>query len=74
MQDLRISLVQGETRWHDAAGNRHYYGALLAPLAGVTDVAVLPETFTSGFSNDVLEDVEGWMVRRSLGFLSRRRL
>ncbi|ALQ95965.1 amidohydrolase [Xylella fastidiosa] len=59
MQDLRISLVQGETRWHDAAGNRHYYGALLAPLAGVTDVAVLPETFTSGFSNDVLEDVEG---------------
>ena len=27
MQDLRISLVQGETRWHDPAGNRDYYGA-----------------------------------------------
>ncbi|HHW4683420.1 MAG TPA: amidohydrolase, partial [Xylella sp.] len=48
MQDLRITLVQGNTRWHDPAGNRRYYGALLAPLAGVTDVVVLPETFTSG--------------------------
>ena len=27
MQDLRISLVQGDTRWHDPAGNRDYYGA-----------------------------------------------
>jgi hypothetical protein len=34
MNDLRISLVQGDTRWHDPAGNRAYYGALLAPLAG----------------------------------------
>ncbi|AXI83190.1 amidohydrolase [Xylella taiwanensis] len=59
MQDLRITLVQGNTRWHDPVGNRRYYGALLAPLAGVTDVAVLPETFTSGFSNDAIEGVEG---------------
>ncbi|HDS1162836.1 TPA: amidohydrolase, partial [Stenotrophomonas maltophilia] len=52
MQDLRISLVQGDTRWHDPAGNREYYGALLAPLAGTTDLVILPETFTSGFSNE----------------------
>ena len=30
MQDLRISLIQGETRWHDPAGNRDYYGGLIA--------------------------------------------
>ena len=54
MQDLRISLVQGDTRWHDPAGNRAYYGALLAPLAGTTDLVILPETFTSGFSNDAI--------------------
>ena len=59
MQDLRISLVQGDTRWHDPAGNRDYYGALLAPLAGTTDLVILPETFTSGFSNDAIDKAEG---------------
>ena len=59
MQDLRISLVQGDTRWHDPAGNRAYYGALLAPLAGSTDLVILPETFTSGFSNDAIAQAEG---------------
>ncbi len=57
--DLRISLVQGDTRWHDPAGNRAYYGALLAPLAGKTDLVILPETFTSGFSNDAIDKAEG---------------
>lgn len=59
MQDLRVSIVQGETRWHDPAGNRDYYGRLIAPLAGITDLVVLPETFTSGFSNDAIDRAEG---------------
>lgn len=59
MQDLRVSIVQGETRWHDPAGNRAYYGGLIAPLAGATDLVVLPETFTSGFSNDAIGQAEG---------------
>ena len=58
MQDLRISLVQGDTRWHDPTGNRQHYAELLAPLAGTTDLVVLPETFTSGFSNDAIERAE----------------
>ncbi len=59
MQDLRISLVQGATRWHDPAGNREYYGELLKPFAGATDLVILPETFTSGFSNDAIDKAEG---------------
>jgi omega-amidase len=59
MQDLRISLVQGATRWHDPAANRDYYGDLIAPLAGKTDLVILPETFTSGFSNDAIDQAEG---------------
>lgn len=68
MQSLRVSLAQGATRWHDPAGNREYYGALIAPLAGCTDVVVLPETFTSGFSNEAIDNAEtmegptiGWL-------------
>ncbi len=58
MDNLRISLVQGDTLWHDPAANREYYGGLIAPLRGITDVVLLPETFTSGFSNDALEQAE----------------
>jgi predicted amidohydrolase len=57
-QTLRVSLVQGATRWHDPAGNREYYGSLIAPLAGRSDLVVLPETFTSGFSNEVIHSAE----------------
>lgn len=59
MQDLRVSLIQGATRWHDPAGNRSYYGDLIAPLRGRTDLVVLPETFTSGFSNEAIHAAEG---------------
>ena len=58
MNDLRNSLVQGATRWHDPAANRAYYGDLIAPLAGNTDLVLLPETFTSGFSNEAIASAE----------------
>jgi predicted amidohydrolase len=59
MQALRVSLIQGATRWHDAAGNRDYYRKLIQPLCGTTDLVVLPETFTSGFSNEAIHGAEG---------------
>ena len=59
MDDLRVSLVQGATRWHDPDANRAYYGDLVAPLHGTTDLVLLPETFTSGFSNDAIDQAEG---------------
>ncbi|MEO7917336.1 MAG: amidohydrolase [Dokdonella sp.] len=55
---LRVSLVQGATRWHDAADNRDYYGALARSLIGTTDLIVLPETFLSGFTNETLHNAE----------------
>ena len=59
MQNLRVSILQGDTRWHDPAANRDYYGQRMAPLHGTTDLVVLPETFTSGFSNDAIDKAEG---------------
>jgi predicted amidohydrolase len=55
---LRVTLVQGATRWHDLAANRDYYGNMIAALRGQTDLILLPETFTSGFSNEAIHQAE----------------
>ena len=59
MQDLRVSLIQADTIWHDPGANRRMYGEMMAPLSGCTDLIVLPETFTSGFSTEALSTAEG---------------
>lgn len=68
MQDLRVTLVQSMLHWEDAASNRSMFGEKLAPLAGRTDLVVLPEMFTTGFSmrsSELAEGMEGptleWM-------------
>jgi predicted amidohydrolase len=53
LTQLRVTLVQQPLAWHDPGTNRGRFAALLAPLAGGTDLVVLPETFTTGFSMDV---------------------
>ena len=54
---LKVSLIQGATRWHDPAANREYYGALMNEARG-SDLIMLPETFTSGFSNEAIHNAE----------------
>lgn len=49
---MRISLVQSALAWEDPEANYARFRSLLAPLAGKTDLVVLPETFPSGFSMD----------------------
>ncbi len=71
MDALKVSLVQGATRWHDPEGNRAYYAGLIAPLAGGTDLVVLPETFTSGFSNEAIDHAES-MTGPTLAWLRGR--
>ncbi len=53
MSRLRVTLVQQPLVWAEPAANRQRFAALLEPLAGATDLVVLPETFTSGFSMEV---------------------
>lgn len=66
MQPLNVSLIQGDTRWHDGAANRAYYGERIRALAPGSDLIVLPETFSSGFSNEVAvaaETLQGESLR-----------
>jgi predicted amidohydrolase len=50
MNDLRISLIQAGIFWEDKNWNIEYYGRLLKELSGKSDLAVLPEMFSTGFS------------------------
>jgi omega-amidase len=63
---LRVSLVQQAILWQKPEQNREHFGRLLAPLAGQTDVVVLPEMFPTGFSMDaskLAEPVDGPTTR-----------
>jgi predicted amidohydrolase len=50
MQDLRVSLVQADLAWLDAAANRARLAERIQALAGAADLIVLPEMFTTGFT------------------------
>ncbi len=50
MRDLRVSIIQRPLAWEDPVANRAAFDADLAGLAGSTDLVVLPEMFTTGFS------------------------
>jgi len=50
MENLRISLVQSDIVWEDKSKNLENYSRLLHGIAGKTDLAVLPEMFSTGFS------------------------
>lgn len=67
MADLRVTLIQADTVWHDPVANRERLAAAIAAAvpsdaraaAASTDLIVLPETFTTGFSNEALSRAEG---------------
>ena len=65
MQDLKVTLVQSMLHWEDAAANRAMFGEKLAALKGTTDLIVLPEMFTTGFSmrsQELAETMDGATV------------
>ncbi len=68
MRDLRVTLVQHELAWENPAENRAAFEVLLSASAPQTDLIVLPEMFTTGFSMNALAkaeqpggDTERWM-------------
>ena len=58
MADFTVSFIQTALHWHDAAANRAAIGQQLAELAGPTDLIVLPEMFTTGFSMEAPSQAE----------------
>ena len=58
MQDLAVTLVQCELAWEKPEDNRRQIGALIESLEKPTDLIVLPEMFTTGFSMNALDNAE----------------
>ncbi len=68
MPDLTLSLVQSELVWEQRQANLDRFAARLKPLAGTTDLVILPEMFSTGFTMNagpLAEDLKGptlgWM-------------
>lgn len=66
---MRISIVQASLHWENAAANRRMFSEKIAPLRGLTDLVILPEMFTTGFSMNaaaLAESMDGptveWMA------------
>jgi len=69
MPTLNVSIVQADLHWHDAARNREQFSTAIHDVEEQTDLVVLPEMFTTGFSMDapsLAEPMDGetitWMT------------
>lgn len=58
MSTLTVTIVQSELHWHDAAANRDMFATAIASLETKTDLIVLPEMFTTGFTMDAPQQAE----------------
>lgn len=70
--DLRVTIIQTALYWQDADANRQMFSEKLAATAPATDLIVLPEMFTTGFSMEagqLAEPAEGstlhWMQQEA---------
>jgi predicted amidohydrolase len=57
--DLRVTIIQTQLHWQDAEKNRAMFSEKLNAAAPQTDLVVLPEMFTTGFSMDAAALAEG---------------
>jgi predicted amidohydrolase len=65
---LRVTLVQTELAWQDPAANRRSLAGHFRGLAGHTDLVVLPEMFSTGFSMEA-EQLAEEMGGPTIGWL-----
>ena len=73
MNDLRVTIIQSSIQWEDIEANLDQFGnAMTSIVIGATDIIVLPEMFTTGFTmnaGEMAEDMDGkavsWMRKQA---------
>jgi omega-amidase len=58
MQDLNVTLVQRELAWESPEDNRQQIESVLLEQGKTSDLIVLPEMFTTGFSMNAIANAE----------------
>jgi omega-amidase len=53
MEKLNVSMVQTDIYWENPVANRAELEENIASIEGSPDLIILPETFTTGFTNKV---------------------
>ena len=71
-RDLNITLVQSDLHWHDQDVNREMFAQKIESVSEDTDLIILPEMFTTGFTMEAeqyAEEMDGptlqWMKELS---------
>lgn len=74
MRDLSVTLIQRELAWEQPADNRQQIEETIDSLDRGSDLILLPEMFTTGFSMNALANAEapGGATEQWLGQLARR--
>lgn len=73
-ETLKVTYIQTELTWEDPKANTTYFEQKLSECPADTDVIVLPEMFTTGFSMNAKANAEevaevlGWMKTQSKKF------
>lgn len=49
-ENLKITIIQSELHWEDAVANRHMFSEKINNIKENTDLIILPEMFSTGFS------------------------
>ncbi len=69
MQDLKVTIVQSKLYWEDIGRNLSMFSERLAAIHETTDLIILPEMFSTGFSmnsTSLAEEMDGpamaWMA------------
>lgn len=57
MQDLTVSLIQSHLQWEDPQANRNYFQGVIEGIKN-SDLILLPEMFSTGFSMDSTKNAE----------------
>lgn len=72
MQDLKVTLIQTEQIWENISANLSEFDRKLDAIQEETDLIILPEMFSTGFSmnaSELAEDMDGsavsWLLNQS---------
>ncbi|MFV0542354.1 MAG: amidohydrolase [Marinicella pacifica] len=58
MNKLTITLIQTKLHWHNPEANRSHFTKLIKDIKASTDVIILPEMFTTGFTMAAADNAE----------------